>query len=425
MNAALGHVLPVHMPPQWNEQLEELENQLSEPESWPTDASQAKQFVRAVSALVSELTPLAESTYFTRLAPLRWVAVAFDALYREGDLGETAFNRADQLRAIADAKLEGVDSELDRKLRHRAEELINEAEESAINALVDQAKHFLNNPETELHDQFVASASFQEVYDHLGFYIDHVSRHEEIEGIREELERRISIREAREQANALTERWNKAKELAVENGPVYETAASILLREVTVARALTALRGIETSDYDVLVVDVRKAVDNIQDRVNRRYQAWALKRIMAFEERQEEIKSSSGNTPEVERDHGGKDGENGLLDKSLEELDAVGDFTDKIFGGKCANERCREVQNAIVAHLLPIDQVLLDLPVLKRYHREFDEGWKYLDGQDEQTCVAIAAAVVRKRTLRDFQDHRPEAGIVEGSELWRDRGCEQ
>ena len=109
LNAALGHVLPVHMPPQWNEQLEELENQLSEPESWPTDASQAKQFVRAVSALVSELTPLAESTYFTRLAPLRWVAVAFDALYREGDLGETAFNRADQLRAIADAKLEGVD----------------------------------------------------------------------------------------------------------------------------------------------------------------------------------------------------------------------------------------------------------------------------------------------------------------------------
>ena len=83
LNNALGHGIPVQMSGQWNTQLETLEDQLSKQELWPEDADQAAEFLDAVSTLVSELSPLAEATYFARLARLRWSAVAFDALHRE------------------------------------------------------------------------------------------------------------------------------------------------------------------------------------------------------------------------------------------------------------------------------------------------------------------------------------------------------
>ena len=56
----------------------------------------------------------------------------------------------------------------------------------------------------------------------------------------------------------------------------------------------------------------------------------------------------------------------------------------------------------MVAYLLPINGALLDLPVLKRYQREFEDGWKRLDGQEEQTKVAIGFCLNRKADSRQL-----------------------
>ena len=48
-----------------------------------------------------------------------------------------------------------------------------------------------------------------------------------------------------------------------------------------------------------------------------------------------------------------------------------------------SDDRFREVQEAMVTFLLPIDRTLLDLPILKRYQREFDSGWNRLEGRKE------------------------------------------
>ena len=226
LNNALGHGLPVHMSEQWSKQLEELENQLSERALQPKNASQANKFVRAVSALVSEVSPLAESTYFARLARLRWAAVAFDALHQERSIEDTLFGHADQLRAIADAKPEGVDvdSKLEGELRQRAEELLSTAEETMLDDIVDRAQEYLD---AEQNGQPMVSAGLQEVYDDLGAYLDHATRREEIEVLREELGHRLSVHEALGLATALQKQWSEAKRLAAAKDSAYEGAASM------------------------------------------------------------------------------------------------------------------------------------------------------------------------------------------------------
>jgi hypothetical protein len=46
--------------------------------------------------------------------------------------------------------------------------------------------------------------------------------------------------------------------------------------------------------------------------------------------------------------------------------------------------------------------MLLDLPVQERYQRAFQNGWKKLDGRQDQTEVAEQTAVIVKRSLRTF-----------------------
>jgi hypothetical protein len=62
----------------------------------------------------------------------------------------------------------------------------------------------------------------------------------------------------------------------------------------------------------------------------------------------------------------------------------------------------QEVREAMLSYLLPIDLMLLDLPVQERYQKAFQNGWKKLDGRQEQTEVAEQTAVIVKRSLRTF-----------------------
>ena len=62
----------------------------------------------------------------------------------------------------------------------------------------------------------------------------------------------------------------------------------------------------------------------------------------------------------------------------------------------------KEVQDAMIKHLLPINVVLLDLPVQERYHQAFQTGWKKLDGRENQTTVAVSSATTKKKSLRDI-----------------------
>ena len=415
LDHALGHGVPVEMSDQWNTQLEMLENRLSEQASWPAQAGEAAEFLAAVSTLVSELSPLAEATYFARLARLRWSAVAFDALRREHVPEEELFGQVEQLRAIADAKPEDVDTVLEEALLQRGEKLLLAAEESAYNALVARAKRLLDSPDALQGDPTAAPHGdllpaideLQEVYDDLGAYLDHATHHADVEDLREKLGRRLLEYEARERAATLRVQWSRANELAGIHDDAYEAAARMLLDEVTGVRAMTALSRLQTTEYDGLVSEIQAAVDEVQDGLRRAYQKWALGQLSAFEARREQIESGDALPSEVES-------------AQAEGIRSWSGFS-VLFDGRPSRQA---LQNAMVRHLLPIDHLLLDLPVLKRYQRVYDTAWDDLDGRDEQTCVAIAATFVPKRALRDVGDAATgsDVGLVE--ELRSRKECE-
>lgn len=368
LEQALGTALPVKMPPEWESRLEELEAVVEDPGQWPQSTSDAEEFVEKLSQLILELSPLSEASYFPRLSLVRWAAVAFDGLHTTPAVGDPLDNLADRIRAIADASPEGVVLELEQKLRETADELARRAEDQLIEANVQMARRYFTDEET-------SEVDIPEIYEILGLYEDNPQRGDEIRELRSKLQELMTKHEAQRQAATLNGQWAKAKALAASQPSIYETAANMLLREVTAARTVLALQGIQQSDYDNLEDEIRRAVEEIQDKARRGYQRWALTQIVKFENKHKAISAEAEKNARI--------------------------FS--IDNGGWNNERFIEVRYAMTTYLLPIDRALLDLPVLKRYQRTFDEGWNRLDGRKDQTNVAIESALVRKRNYHNFE----------------------
>ena len=368
LEQALGTALPVKMPPEWERRLEELEATVENPGKWPQSTSEAEEFIDKLSQLISELSPLSEASYFPRLSSVRWAAVAFDGLHTTPATGEPLDNLADRIRAIADARPEGVVSDLEQKLRETADNFSRKAEVQLIETNVQMAQRYLT-------DEGTSEVDISEIYEVLGLYENNLQRGDEIREIRSKLQELMVIHEAQEQAAALNDQWAKAKALAASQPSVYETAVNMLLREVTAARTVLALQGIQQSSYDSLEDEIRRAAEEVQDKARRGYQGWALTQIVKFEKRHDAI------SDEAERN------------ARIFEID----------NGGWSDERFIEVRDAMVTYLLPINQALLDLPVLMRYQREFNEGWNRLDGREEQTSVAMESALVQKRNFHNFE----------------------
>ena len=375
LNAALGNALPVKMSPEWEGRLEELEATLADPNLSPKNESQAEEFIEKLSQLISELSPLSESSYFPRLSLVRWGAVAFHGLHRTPAPDEPLDNLVEQIRAIADAKPEGIVPDLEQRLRDTADDFANRAEEKLIESTIQQARRYLTSEKITGQDSFVPEASIGEVHEILGIYEIDSQRADEIRDLRTQLQHRIAIHEAQSQAAALNDQWAKAKTLATSQATVYETAANLLLREATAARAVLALQGIQEPIYDNLEGEIRRAVEEMQDKARREYQGWGLTQIVRFQKRHKAISDKASEDAKIwSKDNGG-----------------------------WSDDRYSEVKDAMVAYLLPINGALLDLPVLKRYQREFEEGWKRLDGQvRRRQSLAKASALNRKANSLQF-----------------------
>ena len=375
LNAALDSSPPVKMPGEWEIDFENLEAKIADPNLWPKNTAQAEEFVDNLSQLISVLSPLSEATYFSRLSLVRWAAMAFDSIHRTPDPTESLDDLVEQMRTIADARPEGVVSDLEQRLRETADKVTNRAEMQLIEETIQQARQYLANEDTMLDDSLAPRSNTEEIHAILEIYEDDDQRGAEIGTLRKLLQRHMAIRNATVQAAAIGDQWNKAKDLATSRAAVYATAANILLTEVSTARAILALQDIQEPIYDDLERQIRLAVEEIQENARREYQRWALTEIVRFRNRHEAIS-----------------------DKAAEDARIF-----SIDSGGWSDERFEEVQDAMISYLLPINPALLDLPVLKRFEREFRGGWNRLDGREEQTGVAIASALTEQRTFHSLK----------------------
>jgi len=66
LDRALGKMVPVKMPDEWDNRLSELENQVNDKKNWPTDAMGAQVFQQQLNTLLKELPAWAEDHYASR-----------------------------------------------------------------------------------------------------------------------------------------------------------------------------------------------------------------------------------------------------------------------------------------------------------------------------------------------------------------------
>ena len=277
LESALGNVLPVKMSQEWERRFEELEAKVATPEQWPTNAAQAEDLMEKLSGLISDLSPLAESTYFPRISLVRWAAVAFEGLHHVPVTDDPLDIVAEQLRTIADARPEGAASDLEQRLRETANDFVNQAVAQRIEEAIKQARTYLTSDETPGKNPFESMVSIDEVYDTLRSYEDDAHLGEEIRELRNKLQRHIAVREAQSQSAALKNQWDNAKNLTNTQPRVYETVANMLFREVSATGAILALQGIQDPIYGELEVELRTAVETIQQDNRLHYQKWAFR----------------------------------------------------------------------------------------------------------------------------------------------------
>lgn len=398
----LDNVSPASMSPEWEGRLKDLEDQVNNASQWPKDAGEAGRFLDQVSELITGLPARAESQYLPRLSPVRWAAMAFAGLNDPPDADpslERSDQLADELRALAGAMPEDGAEALVLMLQERATELAGKAARRRVTEAVEQTQKYLDgSPGT--------ATELAALYESLGFYATDPERGGadfDIPALQKKLYKEMLRRQAVEQAATLRGRWESARKLEHDQPALYEASARTLLQQVVAARVALVLEGVLTPVEGELERDLRLAVATIeteatrgaegrQARAVRAYQRWALSEIRKFDDALQRI------SKEADDASSWLDTATSLVpDRLMSDSPERQKRREYLDAGQF-----REVGQAMIDHILPVNVALLDLPVHERYQQAFQTGWRKLDGHDDQTGVAKASAVAEKKSLRDF-----------------------
>ena len=376
------NVTPAEISPQWENRLEQLESQVASSDKWPKDAAEAGQFFEQTSDLVTGLPVWAEASYLPRLSLVRWAAVAFNSLHTTRDDSQSLDQLeqlAHEMRELVDFSPEGGTVDLVGRLRENAEEIEDKITRRRVMEAVEQAKQYEGDIPV-VTSEIASLYEFLELYEKDNDHADVIDV--DVSAIRKKLYAKIVISQAEDQLARLSAQWKNVKEMAKDQPQpaVYEVATRTLIQQVMSAQATLVLEDIETPIYNELEKELSAAVEKIDSQLEERqalairdYQRWALEEIKAFETAFEVIKKKA---------------------------DEEGSWWRRDNGGWI--DYYKEVQDVMIKHLLPVDVALLDLPIQEHYHQAFQTGWKKLDGRENQTSVAVASAITRKRSLRDF-----------------------
>ena len=318
----MENILSGKMPPEWEGSLDKLEVQIADRDLWPKDATEAERFLDDMSKLVTGLPAWADANYLSRLSLVRWSSLAFNHL-NDSQSPDTLLNdlaMAEDVRSLVDAKPAGDASDLDQKLREKA----NQVENRQIDKAIEWAEQYLEKDANTQQGSTEAGPDIASIYEFLG-------RHEK-------------------------NNQNKTKIKDLREG----------------------LRN-----------EVYRTVEEQQAKAKRKYQEWALEKILKFKKEFQPVSEEAGQAS----DEAKKD----VWDKIRQTSSAM--IAALLNSYSWDDKRYGEIQNAMISHLLPLDLALLELPVLKLYHQAFEIGWKTLDGRGEQTVVAKKSALTVKKPL--------------------------
>jgi hypothetical protein len=386
MNRALGKVIPVVMPPEWEQHLAGLEAQLKTQANWPKDGAETESYKNRAFELIKSTPAWAEADYLPRITLVRWASVAFVHL-TDAIKDEDMLTTIEDINNLIGAMPKDGPAELQEKLKAKAGGLAEKQKQYEQAKAIDSAKEILVD---EVKKGDVAEVA--RVYELLGQYEKTSEKSDKIRSLREQLRTSIINGQAVNSNAALKARWDKIRALKDEQPTIYEVSTQMVLNEIMTARVTLAMEGIKNTPYDGLEREIRSTLNELvkvtakrgedrQAKAVRDYQKWAMKNILEYE-----AKLAVTNR------------------QAAEGSQTLGVYTG--FAG-WSDAKYKEVRDAMVTYLLPLNQTVLDAPVQERFQRAFKEGWDILKGREDQTYVAIMSASVEKRPLRDFLEAQP------------------
>ena len=363
--AALGKVIPVKMPAEFDVDLSAAEQAATKlARQGSPDLVEVKRNIHTVALLVRQLPPWAEQDYLPRFNALRWALSTEYLLAASGagqnqtatEVSDNAENLIHQMNSIPNPTKLGITAAtLDKLFKHlkgAARRLQSRAAELVYHSARAEALACLNNPKL---DPSVAIASLQP-------WLNNKECGLEATLLADKLYHLVAER----QAGNIMKQFNRAAKrldgslLTVALGNAYNGLAALKIS--LAARGLPADPVVE-ADLAKCKADLREIAQRQaakRAKIRRYYQYWAMEQIKKCQVRYKADKKVGWN-----------------------------------------HWQYKDIMHAAINYLLPIRQGALTVAVQQEYNQEFSLVWGKLKGRDDQTYVAEQEAVVRQISPMD------------------------
>ena len=374
INRGLGVIIPYKLPDDVITRLSSVQAQISSAVQTPVDLPSIDTIRAELASIVDALPPWAQEEILPKLVPMRWELESLWVLTSTSD-GNSA-------------SLSGREATLDTLLANRPVGTSQSLADKLETARQETAKQIVTSERATAIAMGKSAASGPKNFTEVSTAIRLLSVYEDEEAtaLTAQLNRVLLAGSLR--ASLTRIRDDRQKYEAIDN-PVLKEFALARTAEETMDLRLRVLAGGFAGqplarEADALGKNVSDRVDAaVKERRTRQaeqlrgYQQWALKEIQAV--------------PTY---------------KSLlaTQLDAIPSKLDRVNPTSAVREAAvasaqMELREAIVLHLAPIDQGLLDVPVGEWYRKVYQERFGHLDDEKEQIAVIKAFVDTPKKTL--------------------------
>jgi hypothetical protein len=361
LDRAIGEVVPVKMPADFEAQFDALEITVADKSQWPMTVEASVEAEKRLSALIKQLPVWAEPDYLPRLTPLRWSVGALSALNQYNtptdenvDAAVSAFN------SLLDATPDGVPSDILASLKNQLATCEEKASSAKRDLAIAQAKSILRDKQGD------AAAAWSA----LEKWADESNGGKEVQQLRIQLRKQALVAEAERQTALLSSQQIQFSAVADE-----KLKAQGLMRLYDSAmsqRVALAAEGLESPQVDSVADGLQNSVTELAKKESsdqaaklRAYQKWALDQIQLFW-------------------------------KAKTDADAQAKAENTLGTSSWNDDEYKLLLQAFRDDLLPISSNFLEPPVLEKFNDAFRMGWQQLDKRPEQTKVAESSATVEK-----------------------------
>lgn len=364
MHRALGKVIPVQMPADFEQRFKALEASISSKDQWPKTAEEAQNAQKELVALMKQLPAWAEEDYLPRLNPLRW---SVQAILTLRTYATPADAQIDEATAAYDALLssipDGVNPDVSKALKDEVVRCEQKSEAGHREAVLAQA--------TAISEGQAGDAVA--IWQQLAKWESDPKDGEKITALRKTLREKALHHEAEQQATQATIQMDRIT--ALPNVKLRQQGLARLYETTVNQRLAVAGEGLSSEPLEKVIQLLDNEINKIikdeskkQADQLRAYQKMALDEIIQFWT------------------------VNGRAEKQVSDRRS---WTNPVPGW--GDDEYKMLRDAMIAHLLPISPAFLDPPVAAKFNEAFQFGWQKLDKRDDQTELARRAATVAKR----------------------------